>query len=73
MGHSKTMWENSIPTLPSERTELKKELDWICLLIDKDLHESSLDSTLTEFFDSMGESRRQPASFTDINLPNPIK
>ena len=73
MGHSKILWEDSIPTLPSERNFLRKELDWIDLLIDKNLHESSLDSTLTEFFDTMGDSRRKPASFTDINQPNSIK
>lgn len=73
MGQSKTIWESSIPILPSERTELKKELEWMSLLIDKNIHESSLDSTLTEFFESMGDSRRKPASFTDINLPNSIK
>lgn len=72
MGQSKEIYENTLPVLSSQRTELRRELDWSVFIKEK-CHtnpDESLDSVITEFFDRMSNSGTTEASSMDINLPN---
>lgn len=72
MGQSKQIYEDTLPVLSSERTELKRELDWSVFITEKfnSSDNQSLDSVLTEFFDRMSNSGTTDASSMDINIPN---
>jgi hypothetical protein len=58
MGQSKETYERTLPVLSSERTELRRELDWTVFMTEKynTSDNQSLDSVLTEFFDRMSDS-----------------
>ena len=60
MGQSKEIYETTLPVLSSQRTELRRELDWTVFMTEKynTSNNQSLDSVITE------------TSLKDINIPN---
>jgi hypothetical protein len=67
MGQSKEMYETTLPVLYSQRTELRRELDWSVFLTDKyhNKPEESLDLVITEFFDRMSNTGNTQTSVTE--------
>jgi hypothetical protein len=72
MGQSKEIYETTLPVLSSQRTELRRELDWTVFMTEKynTSNNQSLDSVITEFFDRMSNSGTTETSLKDINIPN---
>ena len=72
MVQSKEIYETTLPVLSSQRTELRRELDWTVFMTEKynTSNNQSLDSVITEFFDRMSNSGTTETSLKDINIPN---